>query len=95
MRSEVLDTETAQAWGFIDERVDPDALADCAARWADLLAGASRTSMAGTKSTLRAVAGGDPASLAEAHQVFLAAFAGPDFAEGAAAFLQGRAARFA
>ncbi len=94
MRSERLEAETARAWGFIDELVAPEALADTAARWCDEFASASRTSMTGTKRVLRAVASGDAALLAQAERAFHEAFAGADFAEGAAAFLERRATRF-
>lgn len=94
MRAERLDAATAQAWGFLDELVTPEDLADCAGRWAAGLAGASRSSMAGTKLTLRAVAEGDAGLRARARDAFAQAFAGADFAEGAAAFLERREACF-
>jgi enoyl-CoA hydratase len=94
MRAERLDAATALSWGFLDELVEPPALAECAARWAAGLETASRSSMAGTKLTLRAVDSGDTALLGQAREAFGKAFEGADFAEGAAAFLERREARF-
>lgn len=97
LRGEQLDAATALAWGAIDAMVDPDALIAEAERWAAQLAAQSPTSMAGIKATLQAVSGHGAAAFADQarlQMMFSAAFDAGDFAEGAAAFLAGRAPAF-
>jgi enoyl-CoA hydratase/carnithine racemase len=94
LRGERLDAATALAWGAVDATAEPHALPALAAQWSEGLAAASRTSMAGIKATL-ALVGGDPAAdEAAVRAAFSAAFHGPDFAEGAAAFLARRPPAF-
>jgi enoyl-CoA hydratase len=95
LRGERIDGATALAWGVLAECLPDSAALDAtAAQWAASLAVASRTAMAGLKATL-AELGGDPQPGAEAvRTMFDAAFAGEDFAEGAAAFLAKREPRF-
>ena len=94
LRGERLDAATALAWGALDEVIEPADLQARGQRWASELAAQSPTSMRGIKATLARLA--DPGSLGEAEvrAAYDAAFSGGDFAEGAAAFLAGRAPRF-
>jgi enoyl-CoA hydratase/carnithine racemase len=94
LRGQRLDADTALAWGVLDALVDPDALEATAATWAAGLARQSPTSMAGIKATLGLLEGAGGADEASVRAAFDAAFHGPDFAEGAAAFLQRREPRF-
>jgi enoyl-CoA hydratase len=94
LRGERLDATTALQWGVLDELAEPDALAArCAARVQELAA-QSRTAVAGIKATLTALHSGDAVQQAQVRQVYDRAFAGADFAEGAAAFLAKRPPRF-
>jgi len=94
MRSERLDAAQALAWGVLDALVEPDALEATAQEWARGLAAQSATSMAGIKATLGWCSGRGAATEAEVRQAFYAAFNGPDFAEGAQAFLARREPKF-
>ena len=94
LRGERLDAHTALQWGVLDAVFEPDSLASAAASRVAELALQSRTSMAGIKATLAMLSGAGNATEAELSLAFAVAFQGPDFAEGAAAFLQRRAARF-
>ena len=94
MRSERLDAATALAWGVLDELLAPELLPAAATRWAAELAALSATSMAGIKATIGLIGGYGQADEAQVRAAFDAAFTGPDFAEGTAAFLQRRAPRF-
>jgi enoyl-CoA hydratase len=93
MRGETLDATTALQWGALDAVVEPDALPQLAAQWAQELAAQSRTSMAGIKATL-AACGSALDDTGAVRAAFTAAFTGADFAEGAAAFLARRAPQF-
>jgi enoyl-CoA hydratase/carnithine racemase len=90
LRGERLDAATALAWGVLDAIVEPDALPATGAAWAADLARQSPTSMAGIKDTLALLSGPPGGDEAGVRAAFDAAFTGPDFAEGAAAFLQRR-----
>lgn len=94
LRAEKLDAATALAWGVVDTVVPAAALADVVQQRAQELATQSRTAMLGLKATLAHVSGFGPASEAQVRALYEAAFAGADFAEGAAAFLQRRPALF-
>jgi enoyl-CoA hydratase/carnithine racemase len=94
LRGQRLDAATALAWGVLDAVVEPEALQATAQDWAAGLARQSPTSLAGIKATLNLLAGQPGSSQAAVRQAFDAAFHGPDFAEGAAAFLQRREPRF-
>ncbi len=94
LRSEVLDAEAALAWGVLDARVEPEALAALGQTWAAELAAQPRTSMAGIKATLQQLSQPDASGTAAVRAAFDAAFTSADFAEGSAAFLAGRPPRF-
>ncbi len=94
LRGERLDATTAQAWGLLDALVPPEQLEATATAWANELAQSSRTSMAGLKATLGCLSGSGVHSEAQVRQAFDQAFTGPDFTEGAAAFLARREPRF-
>ncbi len=94
MRSERLDADTAQRWGVIDALVQSAELGTTAQRWADELLAQSATSLAGIKATLGLITGNGALNEAQVRRAFDAAFDGPDFAEGAAAFIDKRAPRF-
>ena len=95
LRGERIDARTAQHWGLLTDCCEPGELDDRADALARQLAAQSRTSMAGIKAVL-AHLGGDPQAPDEAalRALFTAAFQGPDFAEGAAAFVDRREPRF-
>jgi enoyl-CoA hydratase/carnithine racemase len=95
LRGERIDADTALAWGVLDELLhDSAALHSTATQWATELAQASRTAMAGLKATLAELADPHEAEAEAVRRLYDAAFTGPDFAEGAAAFLAKRAPRF-
>lgn len=94
LHGERLDAATALAWGAVDAVIESPALPDTAQAWAEELAAQSPTSMAGIKATLGWLGGQTTHTEAQVRTAFDAAFAGPDFAEGAAAFLQRRAPLF-
>ena len=100
LRSERLDAVTALAWGAVDTVVPSAELASTAQAWASSLATQSPTSMAGIKATLALLGNaegktnGGNTTEASVRSAFNAAFIGPDFAEGATAFLAKRAPRF-
>ncbi len=94
LRSEKLDATTALAWGAVDAVVDSETLPATAQAWAEGLAAQSPTSMAGIKASLALLCRTGAHSEAELCAAFEAAFTGPDFTAGAAAFLQRREPRF-
>jgi len=99
LRSERLDAATALAWGAVDAVVASAELASTAQTWASSLAAQSPTSMAGIKATLALLGDADGqtnggSTEASVRTAFNSAFIGPDFAEGAAAFLAKRAPVF-
>ena len=94
LRGERLNAATALAWGAVDALVEPDALAGAGQAWAAELAAQSPTSVAGIKATLGLLAGPATGNEAAVRAAYDAAFTGPDFAEGAAAFLQRRPPQF-
>ncbi|MBL8327891.1 MAG: enoyl-CoA hydratase/isomerase family protein [Rubrivivax sp.] len=95
LRGERIDADTAAQWGVLHAVLDPAALDAAAQALAEELAGQSRGSMAGIKAMLAAVSSSPDAPTPEAlHAQFVAAFESEDFAEGSAAFLGKRAARF-
>lgn len=94
MRGEALTATAALDWGVLDALVQPEDLAAEATRWTQGLAAQSRTAMAGIKATLHAVPQADAAQALALQDLFAQAFVGPDFAEGAAAFVQRREPRF-
>ena len=94
MRGERLDAATALAWGLLDELVPAVDLSASANAWAQELALASRTSMAGIKATLALLHSPSSSDEAAVRAAFDTAFTGADFAEGAAAFLARREPQF-
>lgn len=94
LRGVRLDAETAQDWGMLDALVDPEQLQAQAQAWLADICAQSPTSMTGIKATLAQVGQAAQPGEAEVRAAFDAAFEGADFAEGAAAFLERRPARF-
>jgi enoyl-CoA hydratase/carnithine racemase len=94
MRSERIGAAKAFDWGILDTLVEPGALADLSAQRAQEMARSSRTSMAGIKATLGLLSNLSPTTAAQLHADFESAFRGPDFAEGAKAFLERREPQF-
>lgn len=89
----LIDAAQAQAIGLV-ELVAPDPAAAAAALAADIVASSSFTQR-GTKAVVRRVLDGATDDDAESFALFDRAFTEPDFAEGVAAFLGKRPARFA
>lgn len=94
LRGERLDAETAQDWGLLDALVEPEQLQAQAQAWLADICSQSPTSMTGIKATLAHVGRAGLLGETEVRAAFDAAFEGADFAEGAAAFLERRPARF-
>lgn len=92
---EDLDAEHALALGFATEVVEPDELPDAAGRLARTIAEASPFALARTKRLVVDGAGSDVRTHVGATRAALAeCFASADHAEGVAAFLEKRPARF-
>jgi enoyl-CoA hydratase len=88
------DAATALTWGFINEVIDADVFeAEVNAKVAQL-ASLSSTSQRGIKSSLLKIRAGQCVDDAESIATFQNAFTGADFQEGAAAFIEKRAATF-
>lgn len=94
LRGERLDAQTARDWGLLDALVEPELLQAQAQAWLADICAQSPTSMTGIKATLAHVGQAGRGDEAEVRAAFDAAFYGSDFAEGAAAFLERRSARF-
>ena len=103
LRSLQLDAATALQWGVLDAVFEPADLAAAATARAQALALQSPTSMAGIKATLACLGhpGSSAADAVEAERAEAiaraacdAAYTGPDFAEGAAAFVARRPPNF-
>jgi len=90
----LVSAETALALGLVDQVVPPDALAEVVLGLAQEIAGASQTSARITKATLALIAGGVTADTPQTREWFSQAAAGPDLAEGRAAFLAKRPPHF-
>ncbi len=88
--------DSAEAWriGLVDHRCPIDQLADTARACIDPWLINSRHSIAHAKRSIQSIAGVAPLSDAQLQADFEACFAGPDFAEGYAAFLAKRSPRF-
>ncbi|MCK8785348.1 enoyl-CoA hydratase-related protein [Roseomonas sp. NAR14] len=92
---EVVDAATALQLGLVNRVVPVDALQDEALAIARRLAAGPREAIAGTKALLRAATGRDLAAQLDAERDgFLRCAATADFAEGVAAFMGKRPARF-
>lgn len=92
---EDLDAQTARALGFAAEVTEPDDLPGAARTLATAIASASPFAVARTKRLVLDGASADLAAHLEATRTALAeCFASQDHAEGVAAFLQKRPARF-
>ena len=94
MRSERVDAAKAFDWGILDALVEPGALADLSAQRAQEMARSSRTSMAGIKATLGLLSNLSHTPAGQLRADFESAFRGPDFAEGAQAFIDRREPNF-
>lgn len=94
LRSERLDADAALAWGVLDAVVEPEALPARAAAFVDELLAQPAASMAGIKATVQHLCGHEHVDETQLRARFDAAFRGPDFAEGTAAFLARRPPRF-
>ena len=94
LRSERLIAREALAWGVVDRVVEPEALDGELERWGGQLVLQSPTSVAGMKATLGWLSGNGTRDEVQVRALADAAFDSADFAEGTAAFLQGRAPRF-
>lgn len=94
LRGARLDAATALDWGMLDALVDPEQLQAQAQAWLADICAQSPASMTGIKATLAHVGQAGELGEAEVRAAFDAAFEGADFAEGAAAFLERRPARF-
>jgi len=92
---EAVDAETAERWGLIWRAVVPDQLLEQARDIATRLATGPRVSLGLIKDELnRAETGTFRAALASEAEAQIAAFQTEDLREGAAAFMEKRAARF-
>ncbi len=88
--------DSAEAWriGLVDQRCPSADLAQAARACIDAWLANSRHSIAYAKQSIQSMTGVAPLSDAQLQADFEACFAGPDFAEGYAAFLAKRAPRF-
>jgi len=98
MLARELDAATALNWGFVTEVVESarldDALAKTVSDTVSRINALSSYSAGGIKQSLLKIRSGQTNDDAETRAVFAAAFAGADFAEGAAAFVDKRAPNF-
>jgi enoyl-CoA hydratase/carnithine racemase len=89
-----LDASTASTWGFVTDVHAPDAIEGAVATVIARLLSLSSYSARGIKQSLRKIRAGQTDDDAETRAIFSAAFDGPDFAEGAAAFIEKRPPTF-
>lgn len=90
----LIDAETAQAWGLINERVAGDDLGEREAALVQQLLAASGQAQRGIKTVLGYLGGDTSVDLDQADAAFADSFQSSDFTEGAAAFLEKRKPRF-
>lgn len=91
-----LPVETALDWGLINKVVDPGDALRCASDWAARLAASSGSGLRACKAAIHAAYQHDAgeAAITASLDLSRSAFAHPDAAEGAAAFLGKRAPEF-
>lgn len=89
-----IDATTALNWGLVHSVVDTDALRSSCQELIEQLSKVSRHSIDGLKQTIDFVSGQSALTEQHVRDYFTAAFDHADFAEGASAFLEKRAARF-
>lgn len=94
LTGETLPAAAARALGLVDEVAPPEALDGRVEALAQTLLANAPLAMAWIKLAVRAATGGDTASLTPEETVGAQVFATRDAAEGVAAFLERRAARF-
>lgn len=90
----LLDASTAADWGLVHQLAEVDALEAAEAALLEGLCATSGQARRGIKTVLGHLGGDATIDAAQAAAAFDGAFASSDFAEGAAAFLAKRAARF-
>jgi enoyl-CoA hydratase/carnithine racemase len=90
----LLDSEEALSVGLVDRRCDSGQLAEVARACIEPWLNNSSHSIAHTKRSILSIAGIAPVADADLQAGFEGCFAGPDFAEGYAAFLAKRSPRF-
>jgi enoyl-CoA hydratase len=88
-----LDAETALHWGFVNEVAASD-LDKRVLEVATQLTTLSAYSLRGIKASLLKIRAGQTSDDAATKEIFRNAFTGADFAEGAAAFIEKRVAKF-
>ena len=95
LTADLIDAAEAHRWGLVSElHPDANALDAAALARARAWAQASPAALRQTKRVLAHLDGSQPRKEAELKAEFLAAFDGPDFREGANAFLEKRPPRF-
>jgi enoyl-CoA hydratase len=95
LTGELIDAETAERIGLVDEVVDDDTLRERAAALADRIAGHSPVALRLIKEAVRAAAEMPlTAGLAFERELFVTAFSSEDRTEGVAAFLEKRSPDF-
>jgi enoyl-CoA hydratase len=94
MLAKEIDAATASAWGFATEVINPAELDASVAAMVSRIASLSGYSARGIKQNLLKIRQAQTQDDAESARVFAEAFVGPDFAEGAAAFVEKRSPNF-
>lgn len=95
LTADLIDAAEAARWGLVTElHPDADALEAAALACAQSWAQSSPAALKQTKRVLAQLDGSQSCTEAELKAEFLAAFDGPDFREGASAFLEKRPPRF-
>jgi enoyl-CoA hydratase/carnithine racemase len=89
-----IDAAKAFEWGLVHKVVEPDKMQEARDEYVASLSSVSRYSLEGLKKTIGFVSGHTVHSEQEIRRFFDGGFEHADFAEGAAAFLEKRRARF-